>query len=852
MEPSFSLKARARCGVALLALGLAASTGRAAEGFAQWNFNGTPEGSGTASPLQFLATAPATTPRVTWTGAAIIGSSGQIAALTRGTAVRARHGLGNNGGGARLNRYTLIVDLAIPSRPAGWAALLQTDPANTTDADWFINPEGLLGISNVYGVRVPDLTWTRLALVVDTVAGTLRGYVNGFPAHSLSGLARDGRWSLGPEFLLFADDTQENAPIHVNSVQLRPTVLTDAEVDALGGPTGTGIPTPVIVDPPDTRFGYPLQINGGFEEQLAGWSTVRGRPRTPLSGDPKGTARGGARYLHGGLANPGNLLLRQVIPLDGYSPAELEGAIVTADGWLRNWHAAGTFDDQVYYRIAFVNETGAELSSLRCLLAGANSWQRRNLRGALPAGTRALHLEIVGRHRRDADNDSMADDMVVMLERPGTLAPPPVITKLPMLQGVQRDAMTLLWETDHSLAPAAIEWGRTHVAENVWTLVETLQIDAFRHVHRATLPGLAAETEYVYRVRNGATVSPTFRFRTAPHPETPFVTAWWGDNHGGTATLRTHVANLLRHSPDLLCVAGDMVNNGNAPNEWHNFWFKPLEHLNAAQTTPVIFARGNHDGEHALAYAYSALPGNESWFAFDYGNTRFLFLDSEADGSASPEQIAWLRSELARPETQRAAFRVACFHKPPWSQFWNGGGHTQEPFVIDQWIPLLRGGGVDLVICGHEHAYHRGTKDGVVYVVSGGGGGALDTERVAFWPHVKVEYSRHHFDIMTVDGRRLSWETYDASNELIDEFTLVSRQAVVRITQTPAGGHELVVEGRPGLSYRIDRASDLPRRPLDWTPWLTVDLPANTGVARVPVEPDDTARFVRAVALPQR
>ena len=49
----------------------------------------------------------------------------------------------------------------------------------------------------------------------------------------------------------------------------------------------------------------------------------------------------------------------------------------------------------------------------------------------------------------------------------------------------------------------------------------------------------------------------------------------------------------------MICLAGDMVNSGNAINEWHDYWFKPLETLNAAQSIPVIYARGNHDGPFA-------------------------------------------------------------------------------------------------------------------------------------------------------------------------------------------------------------------------------------------------------------
>jgi len=355
--------------------------------------------------------------------------------------------------------------------------------------------------------------------------------------------------------------------------------------------------------------------------------------------------------------------------------------------------------------------------------------------------------------------------------------------------------------------------------------VETLQIDGTHFVHRATLMGLETETSYSYRVRSGGTVSPVFQFRTAPQPETPFAVAWWGDNHQGSVTLRTHVANLLAHGPDLICVAGDMVNSGDVLDEWHNFWFKPLEHLQLAQTHPVIYARGNHDGEHALAYAYSALPGNEAWFAFDYGNTRFIFLDSETATSGSPEQLAWLRLELSRPETQSAAFRVVCFHRPPYVNLWNGGGHTGEGWVQTDWVPLFEEKNVDLVISGHAHNYNRGIQRGVTYVVSGGGGGTIDVQRVANWPLYTVEYSRYHFDLMEVMGETLFWQTFDDQNQLIDSFPLKSRRSVMEwgTDSLPAGTRALKLSGKPGTTYVVERSKDLQT----WTAYATNALAAN-------------------------
>jgi predicted phosphodiesterase len=580
--------------------------------------------------------------------------------------------------------------------------------------------------------------------------------------------------------------------------------------------------------PLNPRFGQALQTNGGFESLFASWQTIAGSPLWLTSSAGKGSPHGGANFFHGGINTAASsAVIRQDIDLiaAGFTTNDLDtGAALDAEAWLRNYYGAGTFDDQVFYRVGFLDGSGQEISAVRCIIAADSVWLQRDLSGLLPAGTRKLRLEIIGKHRRDGDNDSMADDLIVRLQKPFPL-PTPNITKLPMLQDVRPDAMTLIWETDGNLARHYVDWGRSNVTEHTVSLIETLQIDATHFVHRATIPGLEAEGRYVYRVRSGMNSTATYSFRTAPKPTSPFVTAWWGDNHGGTAILTTHVTNLLTHTPNMICVAGDMVNSGNAISEWHDYWFKPLETLNAAQTTPIIYARGNHDGEHALAYAYSTLPGNEAWFAFNYGNCRFIFLDSEVSTSTSGDQYNWLLAELNRPETQQAAFRIAVFHRPPYVNVWNGGGYTGETFVQNDWVPLFIQKHVDLVISGHMHGYQRGVTNGVMYVVSGGGGGTIDTEVVADWPLVQVEHNQHHFDIMTVNDRTLSWETYNTSNQLLDLFTLSSRVPVVGWqSSVPDGGAlALTVAGKPGSSYVLENSTDL----VTWTAFATNTIPGS-------------------------
>ena len=217
------------------------------------------------------------------------------------------------------------------------------------------------------------------------------------------------------------------------------------------------------------RFGQALQTNGGFESLFANWQTIAGTPLVLTSADGKGSPHGGTNFFHGGInTTASNAIVRQDIDLlgAGFTTNDLDsGAGLDAEAWLRNLSGAGTFDDQVFYRVGCLDGAGQELSAVRCIIAANSTWLQRNLSGLLPVGTRQLRLEIIGKHRRDADNDSMADDLIVRLQKPFPL-PTPNITKLPMLQDVRTNAMTLIWETDGNLARHYVDWGRSNVNEH--------------------------------------------------------------------------------------------------------------------------------------------------------------------------------------------------------------------------------------------------------------------------------------------------------------------------------------------------------------------------------------------------
>lgn len=139
-----------------------------------------------------------------------------------------------------LANYTLVMDVLWPAASdAKWRSLLQTSADNADDGDWFVNadPTGSTGIEQYFG-SIPANQWVRLGLVATTATsgGALRFYING----ELAGVKNDAgqRWALDNSFLLFADNSWETQPAYVAGLLFADQALGEAQMRALGGPSG--------------------------------------------------------------------------------------------------------------------------------------------------------------------------------------------------------------------------------------------------------------------------------------------------------------------------------------------------------------------------------------------------------------------------------------------------------------------------------------------------------------------------------------------------------------------------------------------------------------------------------------
>jgi predicted phosphodiesterase len=399
---------------------------------------------------------------------------------------------------------------------------------------------------------------------------------------------------------------------------------------------------------------------------------------------------------------------------------------------------------------------------------------------------------------------------VWLLVGPALSAPGQIIQKLPMLHTYRSDEVWLQWETDSDPDGTAhvVEWGLVSVDENQTPSTATIALDGSHFVHRAVLPGLVPATGYRYRVRSGASISPEFRFRTASAaPNAPYRVAWIADNQNAAGTPFADVlAQLDLHDPDFIGHAGDTVNRGDVFADWQSQWFDPFAAVNdLGQRSPVLVARGNHDGQSSLAYAYHWLPENGSWYAQTIGRIHFVFLDSER---REAEQTSWLDDELSSSAAQEADFVVVIFHRLPFTNLWDhANGYNGESWVRNNWVPLFETHQVDLVVSGHAHAYERGERNGVLYTAVGGAGGALDTfVPPQTWDFIEVALSVHHYVIMDVEPGHLEWTAYDLDGEVIDSFALGGPQPVPVGLPPLALPALLLASGLVSLAVRCPRS----------------------------------------------
>ncbi len=195
-----------------------------------WKFddesNLTEPNDGVGSPLELVGTHEATQGYSTADGAVKIGV---------GSYYIMDHNIEPNGGGTRVNEFSLMIDFMIENNSI-WHTFFQTNLANDDDGDCFINTSGKIGVwatGYTQDFAAQPNEWYRLVISVQN-GGFYRYYINGQIVNDGASQDVDGRFGLDSLLLMFADNDSEDNDIYVSELAVWNYALTSNEISSLG------------------------------------------------------------------------------------------------------------------------------------------------------------------------------------------------------------------------------------------------------------------------------------------------------------------------------------------------------------------------------------------------------------------------------------------------------------------------------------------------------------------------------------------------------------------------------------------------------------------------------------------
>ncbi len=504
-----------------------------------------------------------------------------------------------------------------------------------------------------------------------------------------------------------------------------------------------------------------LQNPGAEAADLRGWTLEAGdfQARAEQAFSIPAPASG-ARLFFAGRAERSRL--RQDVDVVDFAPyADDEGLYAALTAQVRTW----TGDDRASLELHALDAAGDAIGAVASDLFADDDWRERRIGFAVPRGTATLRVVLVGERRRGQDNDAYFDDVELCL----TDAPPPPVQAdaavPPYLMWVTPDAVSVLWETDDAVRGFVDVDGRRFEEPEARTL------------HELRLTGLDADTEYTYVAGQQDQAFAPATFRTAPDPEAgvPFDFIVWGDNQNGPATFTRLVDVMVQQAPAWAASVGDCVQWGLA-DLYRSEMLRPIHPL--ASFAPFLVAAGNHerliDFGARLFGDYMAQPGDEHCFGYRYGEAFFLFLDTDLPYGEGSAQYGCAADALSSDAARTATLRAALFHKPPRVEYWAGFCYTGESTVREDLTPLFAEHGVDVVFNGHNHlyAYTPPGADGITWVTTGGGGGAIDDEGdfCRRWDAITETQFVHHFLAVHVEDGRMLVRAIDLEGAELHRF----------------------------------------------------------------------------------
>ncbi len=232
------------------------------------------------------------------------------------------------------------------------------------------------------------------------------------------------------------------------------------------------------------------------------------------------------------------------------------------------------------------------------------------------------------------------------------------------------------------------------------------------------------------------------------------------------------VERIAREHPDALQLTGDVPLAGGNPPDYAQYATETGSWRN--EQLRIYPALGNHefggkDKEHALDNWWAAFPDLKGmrWYSVALGRRIYLIqLDSTSDLTPGTPQRTWLEDQVMHLNPA-VDFVLVALHHPPIADIQTHieVDHNPRPNEIslrDYLSSVAPSAHAKFIVtAGHIHNYERFDKDGVIYLVSGGGGAKpYFVERTKDDLYQDPNFPNFHYVKFVLDGKNLNATMY--------------------------------------------------------------------------------------------
>jgi predicted phosphodiesterase len=354
------------------------------------------------------------------------------------------------------------------------------------------------------------------------------------------------------------------------------------------------------------------------------------------------------------------------------------------------------------------------------------------------------------------------------------------------------DSVVISWTSTEPM-PSRIEYGSRAYYNANQNMEYHLEIgtpeESLSDTQHTRLGELASATQYVYQVvlidTSGEQVSELGAFSTSPESgaSTNFVVLSDTQQQLEGVNRLELVGNAVAADPldfDFILHAGDVVES---PSSFYwDDWFASFS--NMLLRAPFIPVLGNHEKNHRSYYSNFELPpgagkNDKRWWALHWGDVVVVGIDTNVRSATEIRaQQDWAREHLSGDEPHK----FVIFHHPV---FTSDAEYGTTFFYDSIYHPIFVETNVDIVFNGHSHHYERINRDGVIYMVVGGGGATPRQTRPDHIEGSDVSIERHHFYVRVMtDPAAIRVETVSVAretdttavatdNEIMDSFELL-------------------------------------------------------------------------------